>query len=59
VEASILMYRPLTGLNLDIEVKGGNGASNFNVLFPADCHGPGGGGGGGLIWFSTPLHLLA
>jgi gliding motility-associated-like protein len=41
-----------TGLNLD--VRGVNGASNFNVLFPNNCHGPGGGGGGGLIWFSTP-----
>jgi gliding motility-associated-like protein len=41
--------------NLNIEVKGGNGSSNNNILFPADCHGPGGGGGGGLVWFSTPL----
>lgn len=40
--------------NLNIDVKGGNGASNLNVLFANNCHGPGGGGGGGLVWFSTP-----
>jgi gliding motility-associated-like protein len=41
--------------NLNIEVKGGNGSSNFNILFANNCHGPGGGGGGGLVWFSTPV----
>ncbi|MEO0896198.1 MAG: T9SS type A sorting domain-containing protein [Bacteroidota bacterium] len=39
--------------NLDLSVKGGDGA-NTGV---ADCQGPGGGGGGGVIWSSLPLSV--
>ncbi len=39
---------------LNIDLNGGFGGSNFNILFAGECHGPGGGGGGGLAWFSTP-----
>lgn len=39
--------------NLTINAHGGNGGSNFNSIFPSDCHGPGGGGGGGVYAFST------
>ncbi|MFT3679344.1 MAG: PKD domain-containing protein [Ferruginibacter sp.] len=39
--------------NLLLDANGGTGSSNYNVIFPADCHGPGGGGGGGYIAFSN------
>ncbi|MDP3556350.1 MAG: gliding motility-associated C-terminal domain-containing protein [Bacteroidota bacterium] len=38
--------------NLTVNTSGGNGGSNFNTIFPGNCHGPGGGGGGGLFAFS-------
>lgn len=50
---SIYLDAPNYATSLNLEVNGGNGTSNFNGLFPGNCHGPGGGGGGGLIWFST------
>ncbi|MCX8080245.1 MAG: gliding motility-associated C-terminal domain-containing protein [Bacteroidia bacterium] len=40
--------------NLTVRTNGGNGGSNFNVIFPGNCHGPGGGGGGGVFGFSGP-----
>ncbi|MBK7667883.1 MAG: gliding motility-associated C-terminal domain-containing protein [Sphingobacteriaceae bacterium] len=39
--------------NLTINAQGGRGGSNFNTIFPGNCHGPGGGGGGGVYAFST------
>lgn len=40
--------------NLTVNTSGGFGGSNFNTIFPGNCHGPGGGGGGGLYAFSSP-----
>lgn len=49
---SVLLYvNNYTGA-LSVEVKGGDGSSNNNLIYPVRCHGPGGGGGGGFIGFS-------
>lgn len=49
---SVYLVCPQYTNGLNVFVPGGNGSSNFNVLFAANCHGTGGGGGGGLVWFS-------
>jgi gliding motility-associated-like protein len=50
---SVYISCPTYGGNLTINANGGKGGSNFNSIFPNDCHGPGGGGGGGVYAFST------
>lgn len=55
---SIYLVVPTYTGSLTLDVNGGNGSSNFNVLFANNCHGPGGGGGGGIVWFSTPAFPL-
>lgn len=39
--------------SLNVTARGGDGSSNFNVVSPLECQGPGGGGGGGFIHFSS------
>ena len=50
---TVLLYVNNFSGNLSIENRGGDGSSNFNQIYPAGCHGPGGGGGGGFVGFST------
>jgi gliding motility-associated-like protein len=50
---SVMLYVNGYSGNLSIEVQGGDGTSNYNVIYPTRCHGPGGGGGGGLIAYSV------
>ncbi len=50
---SILLFvNNYTG-TLDAELRGGNGSSNYNQIYPTRCHGPGGGGGGGYLGLSA------
>ncbi len=48
---SIYLVSPSFTGNLTVRADGGHGSNNFNTLFSAQCHGPGGGGGGGLVAF--------